>query len=347
MPSPTQPIAKQQLKQRLLSLPMLGGLIGLLLACKNSSVTQQRVAALEERVAALEERALLAERQALALEERTRDTEQRLFKQLAEQHQALLQQQAETLDGYQLNMARALATKQNTPPNTEPMPVQQPLPNDLNSLYIAFEDQFRGAKEDIRKQQEKYLPFLEATANTTTNNDSASLQVLDIGCGRGEWLRLLRDQGYQARGIDLSQTMVDFCQLDGLNAQQTEALTHLATLDDESLHIITAFHVIEHLSFEQLAELFDQCLRVLVPGGKIIFETPNPENLVVGAYSFYVDPTHISPLPPVTTEFIARQRGFNQTDIYRYNPREEVGELTELKQQWFCHPCDYALVAEK
>jgi len=345
MPAPTQSSAKQQLKQRLLSLPLLGRFSGLLLAIKNSAVTQQRVAALEERALAAEQQAQLLGQQTLALEERARNTEQRLFKQLAEQHQAFSRQQADTLDGYQLNMARALATKQNTPPDTEPMPVQEPLPNDLNSLYIAFEDQFRGAKEDIRKQQEKYLPFLQATANT--NSAGSNLQVLDIGCGRGEWLRLLGDQGYQARGIDLSQTMVDFCRLDGLDAQQTEALTHLATLADESLHIITAFHVIEHLSFEQLAELFDQCLRVLVPGGKIIFETPNPENLVVGAYSFYIDPTHISPLPPVTTEFIARQRGFKQTDIYRYNPREEVGELTELKQQWFCHPCDYALVAEK
>ena len=223
------------------------------------------------------------------------------------------------------------------------MSSQQPLDNDLNDLYIAFENQFRGTADEIKQQQVKYLPFLSAIAQ----NISEPLKVLDIGCGRGEWLRLLSEHNYESEGVDLSHTMVDLCLLEGFKATQGDAIAYLENKDDNSVHVITAFHVVEHLPFEHMVRLFDQCLRVLKPGGKIIFETPNPENLTVSGYSFYLDPTHKNPIPPITLEFIARQRGYSQIDIYRYNPREEVGDVTPLVENWFNSPVDFAVIAEK
>ena len=268
-----------------------------------------------------------------------------------QQHCQQLQEHCQQLDiattenhqSLQINLARALARKQDIAEQAPPMPVPEALPNDLNNLYIAFENQFRGTAEEIKHKQTRYLPFLAALAQAFTE----PLDILDIGCGRGEWLRLLAPLNYQAKGIDLSQTMVDYCRLDDLEAEQGEALSYLARQADNSLHVISAFHVIEHLDFEQLVSLFDHCLRVLKPGGKIIFETPNPENITVGAYSFYIDPTHKNPLPPISVEFIARQRGFSRVDIYRYNPREEPGESSAISKNWFCSPVDFALIAQK
>jgi len=295
------------LKQRLLALPILGGVFRVLAAIRNSHKTQQRLLQLEQRFEQLNE----------SLNERQQN--------------------------FKLNMARTLARKQDIESNPSVTPAQQPLPNNLDNLYIAFENQFRGTAAEIKQQQAKYLPFLSAIAQ----NISEPLKVLDIGCGRGEWLRLLSEHHYESQGIDISQTMVDFCRLEGLKAEQGDAISYLSHQDDSSIHVITAFHVIEHLSFEHMVSLFDQCLRVLKPGGKIIFETPNPENLTVGAYSFYLDPTHKNPLPPITVEFVARQRGFSQVDIYRYNPREEVGDVTPLVENWFRSPVDFAVIAEK
>jgi len=310
----------QPFKKRLLSLPYLGKAFRLLAALKNTPQTQQRTLALEEqliRITALEEQMATL----LPLEQQL-NKRQQIFK---------------------LDMARVLARKQDIEQDVPPPPSQQPLAQPLDDLYIAFENQFRGSETEIKQQQSKYLPFLAAMAQ----NISEPLKVLDIGCGRGEWLHLLGDFHYQASGLDISQTMVDFCRLEGLQAEQGDALAYLAKQADCSLDVITAFHVIEHLTFEQMIGLFDQCLRVLKVGGKIIFETPNPENLTVGGYSFYLDPTHKNPLPPATVEFITRQRGYQQVDIFRYNPRDEVGEVTPLVEQWFCSPVDFAVIAEK
>ena len=295
------------LKQWLLALPFLGPVLRILAAIKNSNNTLKRTLELEQRFEQLNNN--FTERQ---------------------------------LD-FKLNIARALARKQNIDSTHIALSTQQPLDNDLNDLYIAFENQFRGTADEIKQQQVKYLPFLSAIAQ----NISEPLKVLDIGCGRGEWLRLLSEHNYESEGVDLSHTMVDLCLLEGFKATQGDAIAYLENKDDNSVHVITAFHVVEHLPFEHMVRLFDQCLRVLKPGGKIIFETPNPENLTVSGYSFYLDPTHKNPIPPITLEFIARQRGYSQINIYRYNPRKEVGDVTPLVENWFNSPVDFAVIAEK
>ena len=323
---PGMPIA---FKQRLYSLPLLGPVFKVLASIKNLRKTLQLIQSQQEQ----------QQKHLNSLEQTLHRQQEQQLERLNSLEQGLKQRQ----QTFKLDMARALARKQDIAHRAPPAPVPQPLPNDLEGLYIAFENQFRGTAAEIRQQQAKYLPFLTAMAQ----NSPAPLKVLDIGCGRGEWLQLLTEHNYHACGLDINQTMVDYCRLEGLQAEQGDALAYLADQADGTFDVITAFHVIEHLSFEQMVGLFDQCLCALKPGGKIIFETPNPENLTVGAYSFYLDPTHKNPLPPISIEFIARQRGYTQVDIFRYNPREEPGEDTTLIENWFRSPVDFAVIAEK
>jgi O-antigen chain-terminating methyltransferase len=174
-----------------------------------------------------------------------------------------------------------------------------------------------------------------------------SAPILDIGCGRGEWLQLLLEHGCIARGVDLNHAMIVENKQRGLDVIEHDALAYLANLPEASVRMVTGFHIIEHLRFDLLVRLFDECRRVLQPGGCIVFETPNPENLVVGAYTFYFDPTHRHPLPPQMVEFLAQQRGFADVDILRLHPRPEHGADEALLDKWFRGPVDYAVVGWK
>lgn len=216
-----------------------------------------------------------------------------------------------------------------------------------DSFYLAFENRFRGEAETIRSRLAYYLPELDDCVPLRDG-----LPAVDIGCGRGEWLKML-PHGVRRIGVDLNATNILACHEQGLEAVQEDALCWLARQPDASLALITAFHVIEHLSFEQLNTLLDQCQRVLAPRGMIIFETPNPENLISAATHFYTDPTHIHPLPPAFTEFLVQYKGFQETRIHRLNPipREyalnEDSEVARRCDALFYGPQDYAVTATK
>jgi SAM-dependent methyltransferase len=213
---------------------------------------------------------------------------------------------------------------------------------DVDRFYLEFEDRFRGSREDIKRLQETYLVYVRAAG---AGSDSAP--VLDVGCGRGEWLELLKEHGFQARGIDQNRVMLAENLERGLNVGEDDVLAHLGRLPDDSLGMVTGFHIIEHLPFEALVQLFDECHRVLRPGGCAVFETPNPENLVVSGYTFHLDPTHRRPLPPAMTEFLAWQRGFADVEIVRLHPRPERGSDHALLDTWFRSPTDYAVIGWK
>ncbi|MFJ5300080.1 class I SAM-dependent methyltransferase [Pseudomonas sp. NPDC088368] len=216
-----------------------------------------------------------------------------------------------------------------------------------DSFYLAFENRFRGDAETIRERQSYYLPILENIAPLT-----AGLPLVDIGCGRGEWLNML-PESYARIGIDLNSMNVEACHEQGLKAVQQDALVWLAEQPENSVAAVSAFHVIEHLSFEQFNILLDQCQRVLAPGGTIIFETPNPENIISAATHFHTDPTHIHPLPPAFTEFLVEFKGFENVEIHRLNPipREyalnEDSEVARRCDALFYGPQDYAVTARK
>jgi ubiquinone/menaquinone biosynthesis C-methylase UbiE len=189
----------------------------------------------------------------------------------------------------------------------------------LDSFYMALEDQFRGSRELISRRCEAYIPVVRRAVECTRGGI-----VLDIGCGRGEWLHVLREQGVDAYGIDLNEMMILECRARGLDARETEAIEHLRGLADASVAAVTGMHIIEHIPFPSVVTLFDEVRRVLKPGGVVVFETPNPENLDVGACGFYMDPTHLHPLPPLLIEFTALARGFNEVEIRRLTDHRPV-----------------------
>jgi SAM-dependent methyltransferase len=192
----------------------------------------------------------------------------------------------------------------------------------LDAFYVEFEDRFRGSSQSLHSRFKVYLPLIEqAEAGTLT------APVLDIGCGRGEWLTLLREHCYVAKGIDINRVMLEQCQESGLEVQEADAVEYLRSLPDSSLGVVSAFHVIEHLPFTTLVCLLDESLRVLKPGGLILFETPNIRNILVGSGDFYRDPTHQTPLHPDTLSFIAGARGFVRSESYFFEEKDESSHL--------------------
>ncbi|HBZ95668.1 MAG TPA: glycosyl transferase family 1, partial [Pseudomonas sp.] len=161
-----------------------------------------------------------------------------------------------------------------------------------DTFYRALEERFRAPVDEIQRRLSIYRPFLQAL-----RQQNPKAQGFDIGCGRGEWLRVLQDEGISAQGVDLDDEMLRACHESGLQARNQDALSALRELPPESLDLVSAFHVVEHLEFDYLRELIDEAYRVLVPGGLLIMETPNSENLLVGTNSFYLDPTHQRPVP--------------------------------------------------
>jgi len=212
-------------------------------------------------------------------------------------------------------------------------------------FYRAFEDRYRGARDTIKDRLRAYAPFT-APLHALLPGGAA----LDLGCGRGEWLELLAEQGFAARGVDLDEGMLAACRERGLQVQNQDALAALRACADNSLALVSSFHLVEHLPFELVRELVAEALRALQPGGLLVMETPNPENLTVGATSFYMDPTHLHPLPPNLLHFAAEHAGFTRSKVVRlqeearlHDPAAPLGLITVLEG---VSP-DYAVVAQK
>lgn len=204
------------------------------------------------------------------------------------------------------------------------VPRESGTPGLLDPLYVAFEEKFRGSRENIRERLQEYVPLVrEAGAGIEGR------EVLDIGCGRGECLGIMKDEGLLAKGLDLNHMMVQECLDKGYDVEEKDALSFLRSLPDNSLGAITSFHLIEHLDFEERVALFDECLRVLKSGGIALFETPNPRNLLVGACNFWADPTHIRPLYPETHQFLMEYRGFSRVELLFLHPHEGEERLPE------------------
>jgi SAM-dependent methyltransferase/archaellum component FlaC len=217
----------------------------------------------------------------------------------------------------------------------------------LDAFYVAFEDQFRGSREQVHDRLKVYLPLIEKT-----NFGKADSPILDIGCGRGEWLQLLGESGYKSIGVDINRVMLEQCRDIKLEVIESDAIAYLQALPDESLGIVTGFHIIEHLPLKILINLISETLRVLKPGGLAIFETPNPQNILVGTNNFYIDPTHLNPLPSPLVKFILEYAGFNAVEVMNLNPYEDSfkvsgSNVADLFNQYFYGPQDYGVIGRK
>jgi O-antigen chain-terminating methyltransferase len=217
--------------------------------------------------------------------------------------------------------------------------------SDQNNFYKAFEDQHRGSRETIKSRLAVYMPFIEKIQEVHPN-----AAALDLGCGRGEWLELLKDHQLSATGIDLDDGMLSACRDRGLNVQTGDAIAHLKSLPADSLSIVSGFHIAEHLSLGDLETLIKEALRTLKPAGLLILEAPNTENLVVGTSSFYLDPTHQRPLPSALLSFLVGYLGFTRSKVLGVQEsvplREEHGPTSLFAVLTGVSP-DYAVIAQK
>jgi SAM-dependent methyltransferase len=195
----------------------------------------------------------------------------------------------------------------------------------LDSLYAAFEDRFRGETSLVRARVEPYLELIQGAGAGTPD-----APVIDLGCGRGEWLELLRDHGLVGRGIDLNTVFLEYCRQQGLDVEEVDAIEGLRGMADASAGAVTSMHLVEHLAFEQVVALIDEALRALRPDGVLVLETPNPENPAVGSHLFYMDPTHRNPLPPEMLRWLVEARGFVDVRVERLTLARETGAPAPL-----------------
>jgi 2-polyprenyl-3-methyl-5-hydroxy-6-metoxy-1,4-benzoquinol methylase len=250
-------------------------------------------------------------------------------------------------------MALAIQARNELPVLSGSAPAQrlgQEERHNLDALYAALQDEFRGSRQEIKERLSVYLPkFTEAGIG------SGSMPILDVGCGRGEWLELLREHQLQAAGIDVNRVVLAMCRERGLPVAEAEGIAHLQSLTEASLGAVTAFHVIEHLALPQLLDLLDGAWRALKPGGVAVFETPNPNNMFVSSRYFYLDPTHRHPIPPALGRFLAEARGFERVEILELHPwpvkhRVETstgGDVAARFNECFYGPQDYAIIGWK
>ncbi|MGH9310801.1 MAG: class I SAM-dependent methyltransferase, partial [Vicinamibacterales bacterium] len=185
--------------------------------------------------------------------------------------------------------------------------------------YVGFEDRFRGSREVIRERLESYLPFFDGAAD-----------VLDVGCGRGEFLDLLAARGIRARGIDLNAEMVEVCRARGLEVAHADAAGHLAALPDGALGGIFAAQVVEHLEPGYLLRFLELAFAKLAPGGRLVLETLNPACWVAFFESYIRDITHVWPLHPETLKYLVMASGFADARIEYRSPVPEEDRLQPI-----------------
>jgi SAM-dependent methyltransferase len=187
--------------------------------------------------------------------------------------------------------------------------------------YVGFEHRFRGDSQYVRATFERrYVERLAGRA-----------PVLDVGCGRGELLGVLREHGIEATGIDLDPGMVDEARASGLDARLGDVVEFLRAAPEHSYGAITAIHLVEHLPLETLTAFLDLAATRLVPGGLLLAETPNPASLIVLGNSYILDPTHVWPLHPSLLTFLCERAGFRDVRLEFYEPATDY-HLTLLDE---------------
>lgn len=180
------------------------------------------------------------------------------------------------------------------------------------NFYKELENKFRGSQKVIEDRFAFYEPFLNVVKGLHKNH-----VAVDIGCGRGEWLELMVKKGFKAVGVDTDACMCEAVAEKGLKVFNKDALSVIGDYEDNSLSIVTGFHIAEHVPFDYLQKIFQESYRVLKPGGLMILETPNAENIKVATVNFYLDPTHNKPIPNKLLLFLSEYFGFEVQTIAR------------------------------
>ena len=218
----------------------------------------------------------------------------------AERRAGAAERRAAEIEERLLRLERRPATP--APETVAPQPRAAALPD-----YFAFESRLRGSIHDVRDRQRPYVERLRDHA-----------PVLDLGCGRGELLALLREAGIEARGTDANSDMVAFARAEGLEVEQATAHDALAACEDASLGAVTAIQLLEHLPPPDLVALLDLAHAKLRPGGLLVVETIDPST-PAALRNYFADLTHAQPLVPETLELLVRGAGFRETETIHLN----------------------------
>lgn len=206
--------------------------------------------------------------------------------------------------------------------------------------YARFAERFRGSEDYVKQGQQFYLPYF-----------TRRRAVLDIGCGRGEFLELMRDAGIPARGIDLSQESVELCRQKGLQADVADLYAYLGELPEASLDGIFSSQVVEHLPPDRLPDMIRLAASRLERDGVLAIETPNPECLAIFATHFYLDPTHTRPVPHALLAFYMEEFGLGGIEVHKLSPAVDsmpaLASLPEDFRNAFFGGLDYAILGRK
>jgi O-antigen chain-terminating methyltransferase len=233
-----------------------------------------------------------------------------------------------------------MATSQPSAAAPPSPPPQMPSPAQPEFDYARFAERFRGSEDYVKKGQQFYLPYF-----------AGRREVLDIGCGRGEFLELMREAGVAAHGIDLSRESVDLCRQKGFEAEVADLFAYLADLPEAALDGIFSAQVVEHLPPERLPDMIRLAASRLQRDGVLAIETPNPECLAIFASHFYLDPTHTRPVPHALLAFYMEEYGLGGIEVHRLSPAIEsmpaLASLAEDFREAFFGGLDYAIVGRK
>jgi len=234
-----------------------------------------------------------------------------------------------------------LLRQRNTPVVAPVPPATAAIPDHLDIDWMKFAEQFRGSENRIREQQKRYIARLAGTSGV----------ILDIGCGRGEFLEAAKAANLSARGVDLNQDCIEMCRSKGLDVEQADMFGYLESLADGSLGGAYCAQVVEHLPAAVLPGLAKLLSRKLRVGSLVAIETPNPECLAIFATHFFIDPTHTRPVPAPLLRFYLEEAGFGSVQIERLEPAiESMPALSELPPAFrdaFFGGLDYAIFARK
>lgn len=211
-----------------------------------------------------------------------------------------------------------------------------------NEWYQLFEAKFRGEETLIKNRLKVYLPFIVPLFKLHPDG-----KALDLGCGRGEWLELLTEEGIKAIGLDVNVAFITYCQQKKLTVIEEDVLTFLQKQEAGSWLLISAFHVVEHLSFEYLQKLIKEAHRVLQSGGLLILETPNPDNLRVASVTFWFDPTHKRLLPKELLAFLIEQDFYRHKILGLNETKASSSKEIRWSELYTAVSPDYAIIGQK
>ena len=290
---------------------------------------------------------------AKALQRQTAMLQVRL--QAQERRLGLLVQDSSPVDGGLAGLQNALPAQDTYIDRGTVVPAEQSTAAEVSAAAVddflaALEVSFRGPVDVLRAQlAEDYLATVQDLCVALGVNGPC----LDLGCGRGVWMELLRAEGFEAQGVDLNAAAVDEARIKGLQVQERDALEWLRAQPDNSALLVTAFHLMEHVPFALRLALVTECQRVLRPGGMLIMETPNPENIWVATHTFHHDPTHSQPLTPDSLEFLVNYCGLETVAVPRLHPYPVEaglpgdGPVALRLNHMTCGGQDFAVLARK